>query len=192
MLNSLEFHSQKWVLPLEDKSFIRRVLEEDPGAVDTLESWIRSAAFPYRSRLASQWEDLLQEIRLEAFQLFRDGGLEGKTNLKSYIWTMVNHTCIDHLRKNATWRFTTLEALPPESGVHQDPLAGIRRNNRMRGLLYVLGKVPQDCRDLWRQILAGQSYRQIADSFNISEATLRVRVYRCRKRATELRQQLEV
>lgn len=177
---------------MNDQAFVNRILREEPGAVNTLEAWIGSAANPYRARFASQWEDILQEIRLEIFQLFRGGDFKGKAKLKTYIWSVVNHTCIDHLRKNAAWRFTSLEAIPLEAGSRNNPLDCIIQSNRTRNLLCVLEKVSKDCKELWHRILLGQSYRHIGQQLKITEATVRVRVHRCRKKAAALRQKFEI
>ncbi len=172
---------------MNDKALVKRILQEEPDAIHTLETWIAAAAGPYRGRLGAQWEDILQEIRMELLQLFRRSAFEGKAKLKTYIWSVVNHTCIDHLRKHAAWRFTTLEALPVESGKQNSPLDRILQSDRTQKLLSILEKVSQDCQELWRRILAGQSYQHIGRQLKINEATVRVRVHRCRKKAAALR-----
>ncbi|HSG41131.1 MAG TPA: hypothetical protein VLE27_15945, partial [Thermoanaerobaculia bacterium] len=57
-------------------------------------------------------------------------------------------------------------------------------------LLRVLEKVPQDCQEMWRMIVAGLSYREMSLRLNVAEGTLRVRVLRCRERATTVRDEL--
>jgi RNA polymerase sigma factor (sigma-70 family) len=57
-------------------------------------------------------------------------------------------------------------------------------------LLRVLEQVPQDCREMWRMIFAGLSYREMSLRLSVAEGTLRVRVLRCRERAVAARREL--
>jgi hypothetical protein len=54
----------------------------------------------------------------------------------------------------------------------------------------VLSKVSQDCKDLWRMLVAGMSYREMSEQLGVAEGTLRVRVLRCREKAAALRRDL--
>jgi RNA polymerase sigma factor (sigma-70 family) len=57
-------------------------------------------------------------------------------------------------------------------------------------LLRVLDRVPADCRELWRMIHAGLSYREMSTRLGVAEGTLRVRVLRCREKAVAVRAEL--
>jgi len=169
---------------------VKLFLQEDSAAVGLVDSWIRAAALPFRGRLAGDWEDILQEIHLEVFQQLRGGAFQGQARLKTYVWSTAIHTCIDSLRKQATWKFTTLESL--QTGLTgATPLDEIQRSSKNRHLLQVLQKTSHDCRELWRLVLDGLNYRQIGARLKINEGTVRVRVHRCRKNAIALRHKLE-
>jgi DNA-directed RNA polymerase specialized sigma24 family protein len=58
-------------------------------------------------------------------------------------------------------------------------------------LFQIVEQMSGDCRDLWRSIAAGQSYRQMSRQLGVSEGALRVRVLRCRRRALEIRESLK-
>jgi hypothetical protein len=55
----------------------------------------------------------------------------------------------------------------------------------------VLQRLSADCVRLLRMVAAGLSYRTMAAEVEASEGALRVRVLRCRRRALEIRRELE-
>ena len=170
---------------LDDGQLVSGFLAEDHRAIEQLDQWIRRAAHSFRFRLGACWEDELQEVRLEVFQLLRKGNFEGRSSLKSYVWQVANHTCIDFMRKKNLWKFTTLEHVAND--LVTQPPRNLESADEARGLLRLLGKMPSECRKLWQMILSGCPYQQMSDQLNISEGTLRVRVHRCRKKAAALR-----
>jgi DNA-directed RNA polymerase specialized sigma24 family protein len=72
------------------------------------------------------------------------------------------------------------------AGLHVPPSNREDRDLLMR----VLERVSPDCRGMWRLILAGLSYREMSGRLNVAEGTLRVRVLRCREKASALREEL--
>ena len=175
---------------MNDMELVSHFLRENKSAVTRVDAWIRTAAAPFRHRLGADWEDTLQEIRLEVLQLLRRDSFKGRARLKTYIWSIANHTCIDHLRKKAHWNTTTLETLQADPN-SASPLDNIQRVDHNRLLLKVLQKVSPECRQLWRLVLDGLSYRQIGNRLKLNEGTVRVRVHRCRKTAIALRRRLD-
>jgi RNA polymerase sigma factor (sigma-70 family) len=105
---------------------------------------------------------------------------------------VVSHTCLDQIRAQSKWQLTDLDALdlgdnpssslPPATASHEDRDL----------LLRVLSKVSQDCKELWKMLVAGMSYREMSEQLGVAEGTLRVRVLRCREKATALRRDLLV
>ena len=88
---------------------IEAYLRGDAEAVAEVDRWIQSAARPYFRRLASQWDDVLQEVRLEVFKALSGGQFRGDANLKTYVWRVVSHSCLDMVRKASRWRWTDVE-----------------------------------------------------------------------------------
>jgi RNA polymerase sigma factor (sigma-70 family) len=171
-----------------DEEVVSRYLDGDAEAVGTVDSWIARAAWPYQRRLSSRWEDLLQDVRLEVTRLFGQGKFRGESSLRTYLWQVVSHTCLDQLRSQGRWQWAELEALdeggsligPPPAGSHEDRDL-VRR---------VLGRMSGECRELWRLIARGHSYREMSGRLGVAEGTLRVRVLRCREKAVALRGEL--
>ena len=94
-----------------DSDLVQLFLQGDAEVVRTVDGWISQAAWSYRQRLSEEWEDILQEIRLELTRLLSRGSFRGDSSLKTYLWRVVNHTCIDRLRRNSRWRWQGLEDL---------------------------------------------------------------------------------
>src|SRR5205085_1653053 len=83
----------------EDQEIITRFLRHESEAAHVIEGWIARAASPFRQRLGLQWEDVLQEVSLEVTRLLERGSFRGESSLKTYLWRIVNHACINQLRQ---------------------------------------------------------------------------------------------
>lgn len=174
----------------EDQDMVARFLRGEADAVGTVDGWISRAAWPYQRRLVNRWDDVLQDIRLEITRLFSQGKFRGESSLRTYLWRVVSHTCLDQIRAEGRRQWTDLEEL--EQGTSDSPLvdpAPVRHEDRDL-LLRVLERVSGDCRDLWRMIVAGLSYRDMSLRMGVAEGTLRVRALRCREKAIALRAEL--
>jgi RNA polymerase sigma factor (sigma-70 family) len=175
----------------EDRLLILGMLRGDDSSMATIDGWIRRAAMPFRRRLEHQWDDLLQDLRLEVFRLLKEERFRGDSSLRSYLWQVVGHSCLDRIRSARRWRWTDLEEavtvdaeLPPSTS--RPPTWNATRDLLMR----VLERMPQACRRLWEMIYAGWSYPEMSRRVGVSEGALRVRVLRCRRRAGEVRGEL--
>ncbi len=176
----------------DDERTIAGFLAGDREAVERVDGWLRQAAAGYRRRLAPQWDDLLQDVRLEATRLLRDGRFRGEASLKTYLWRVTAHTCLDRIRAGERWNLVEYEAGAAEEA---DPAAVMPRPARGWSpdrdlLLRVVARMDGGCRDLWRMVIEGLSYREMSRHTGVSEGALRVRVLRCRKRAIEVRDEL--
>jgi RNA polymerase sigma-70 factor (ECF subfamily) len=175
----------------EDTRLVERYLQGEGDAHATVEGWIGCAARPYRRRLGPRWEDVLQDVRLEVTRLLNQGTFRGESSLKTYLWRVVCHTCLDRLRSQARWQWTELDGLPEweSEAILTAPGPGVMQESKDL-LLRVLEGVSEECHRLWTMILQGLSYREMSERTGVSEGALRVRVLRCRKRAIELRAEL--
>ena len=175
----------------EDAQLVARYLQGDADAHATVEQWLAGAARPFRRRLGPRWEDVAQDIRLEITRLLGQGTFRGESSLKTYLWRVACHTCLDRLRSQSRWQWTELDALPEweADAILTDPAPALEQEAKDL-LLRVVEQVPEECRTLWGMVLEGLSYREMSDRVGVSEGALRVRVLRCRKRAVELRREL--
>ncbi len=175
----------------EDAEIVAGFLRDEAPAVATVDDWICRAARSFRRRLAHEWDDLLQDLRLEVFQLLKDHRFRGDSSLKSYLWQVVGHSCLDRIRAARRWRWSDLEEAATagvEPTASADHLAAWSPARDL--LMRVLERMPQGCRQLWEMIVIGLSYREMSARAGASEGALRVRVLRCRQRATRVRAEL--
>jgi RNA polymerase sigma factor (sigma-70 family) len=171
-----------------DQEVVSRYLQGDAEAVGTVDSWISRAAWPYQRRLSGRWEDVLQDVRLEVTRLLGQGKFRGESSLRTYLWQVVSHTCLDQLRTLGRWQWTELEEVDERGSALAAQPSGRHEDRDL--VQRVLGRVSGDCRQLWRLIAMGHSYREMSQRMGVAEGTLRVRVLRCREKAVALRREL--
>jgi len=172
-------------------AYIAAYLDGDAEVVAEVDQWIQSAARSYYRRLASQWDDVLQDVRLEVFKAFSSGQFRGDASVKTYVWRVVNHSCLDLVRKASRWRWTDVEDSREAQEIADRKMRDESVSLSTTDLLTkVMEQVSEECRKLWQMIFAGLSYREMSEQTEAKEGALRVRVLRCRKKALELRDQL--
>lgn len=174
-------------MPVSDLEVVAQFLRGEEPAVAAVDGWIAAAAWPFQRRLANRWDDVLQDVRLEVTRLLGQGKFRGESSLRTYLWQVVSHTCLDQLRAQSRWQWTDLEALDEKPGRAQQAPA---RHEDRDLVERVLRRVSGECRDLWRWIALGHSYREMSARLGVAEGTLRVRVLRCREKAMALRRDL--
>ena len=171
----------------EDVQLAADFARGDARALATVDEWLSRAASPFRRRLAADWEDILQEVRLEALRLLRQGSFRGDSSLRTYLWQVTAHTCIDALRRRQ--RRPSGEPLDVDGHLPSpsaSPLDRVLARESRQAFLAVRDAVSRECRELWDLILEGLSYRDIGARLGVAEGALRVRALRCRRRAAEL------
>jgi RNA polymerase sigma-70 factor, ECF subfamily len=170
----------------EDVATAEGFLRGDAAAVALVDRWIAGAAASFRGRLAADWPDILQDSRLEVLRLLRASSWRGDSALKTYVWRVVAHNCIDALRRRRRRPVEELgDAETTVPSPDPSPLDRVLDEDARRRLLTALEAVPADCRQLWGSILRGLSYQEISREMGVAEGALRVRAHRCRKRAIE-------
>jgi RNA polymerase sigma-70 factor (ECF subfamily) len=174
----------------DDREVVARFLQGEAEAVGTVDVWISRAAWPYQRRLADHWDDVLQDVRLEVTRLLTEGKFRGESSLRTYLWRVVSHTCLDQLRARSKWRWAELDALEQGEGPAGAVAAPAYSPEQRDLLARVLERVPRECRQMWRMIVAGFSYREMSLRLNVAEGTLRVRVLRCREKAAAMRREI--
>jgi RNA polymerase sigma factor (sigma-70 family) len=171
-----------------DQEMVSRFLQGDAEAVGTVDAWISRAAWPYQRRLSGRWEDVLQDVRLEVTRLLGQGRFRGESSLRTYLWQVVSHTCLDQLRALGRWQWAELEEIDEGASALAMPVTGGHEDRDL--VQRVLERVSGDCRQMWRLIAMGHSYREMSQRMGVAEGTLRVRVLRCREKAVAVRREL--
>ena len=174
-------------MPADDAQLAADYVRGDARAIAHVDLWLSRAASPFRRRLGADWEDVLQEVRVEVLRLLRKGSFRGDSSLRTYLWQVTAHTCIDALRgRQRRPQTDPLEDDAPLPSAEASPLDRVLAGESHKALLAVRDAVSGECRQLWDLILLGLSYRDIGVRLGVSEGALRVRALRCRRRAAEL------
>jgi RNA polymerase sigma factor (sigma-70 family) len=166
-----------------------RLLDGDPEAVSTVRAWIRASFGPYRARLASDLEDLEQDVLIEVTAALRAGEFRGGSKLRTYVRAYVHHKSIDRLRAGSRRQWLDVDQLDLPSRA-PSALEEISRAQTVDLALRVVEEMPESCRELWQMLREGMRYQEMSRRLGVSEGTLRARVLRCRKRALEVRERL--
>ncbi len=175
---------------MNDEELISGLLSGEPETVELVRAWMRASFVPYRSRLASDLEDLEQEILLEVTSALREDRFERRSSLRTYVRTYVSHKCIDQLRARARREWLDVDALELPSSA-PSPLERVASTEMTDLALRRLEDTAEACRELWQMLREGMKYREMSERLGVAEGTLRVRVLRCRKAALELRETLQ-
>ncbi len=170
----------------DDTEIVSGFLAGEGDAAEIVATWITVSTLSFRRRLGDDWEDAHQEAITELTGALRAGKFQGRGTLKAYVKRVANTTCLDRLRRYRRWKMVEIEEchLGFADGEHE------RLGERLDlwdQLGRILAQVPENCRHLWRMIIEGLSYREMSRLTGVSDATLRVRVLRCRRRALEIR-----
>jgi RNA polymerase sigma-70 factor (ECF subfamily) len=171
----------------DDARTIACYLRGDLDAVALVERWLALAAGPFRRRLGLEWEDVLQDARLEAFRQLSAARFRGEARLKTYLGRVACLTCIDAVRRlRRRPPMETDETAAEVPSPEPSPLDLTLRRDTDRSVRAVLDSTSPQCQELWRMIHQGLSYKEMASRVGVAEGTLRVRVHRCRCEALEV------
>ncbi len=165
-------------------------LNGDPKTIAAIREWIQWTASTYRAKFGPDLEDLEQEILLALTLSLREGKFRGDSSLQTYVRRFAHYKCIDRVRAHTRRTWVDVEDMNLED---PDPSIQDRLESREAAslLLRVLEETPESCRELWRFLEEGLSYREMGQRLDVAEGTVRVRMLRCRKKALELRRRYE-
>ena len=171
---------------MDDRTIAAGFLQGDVEAATIVDQWLARASSSFRRSLAEDWDDLQQELRMEMLQLLREGRYRGESSLKTFTWQVAVHSCLDAVRRKRH-RPAAGDDLLDHSLQASDPspFDSLVEAERTQRLWMALQAMSQECRALWRFILDGLSYKEIAVRLAVTEGALRVRAHRCCKRAEE-------
>lgn len=167
----------------DDRQLITDFLRGERAAIEQIEDWLQQAALRYRQPLAMPWEDVQQELLLEATGLLQRGAFRGDSRLRTYLWRVANCICLNLLRDQARERLSDLDAeVDRLQAPGSSPLERVLKKESVSDLTRLMEVMPE-CRKLWVMILGGKSYREMSRELGVSTGSLRVKVLRCRRKA---------
>jgi RNA polymerase sigma factor (sigma-70 family) len=180
----------------DDDSIIAGYLRSEPEAERQIDDWIAAAAWPFQQLLASDWEDALQEARLETFITFKKGSFRGESKLKTFVARITCNTCIDWRRAaKARGQVEEIDEETDYSDVTPGKIQALpdqELEKRERWEIYqrILTKLSPDCHKRLEMFRAGMSRRQMGQLLGAKPETVGVQVFRCLQQAGELARQL--
>lgn len=174
----------------DDADILRQFLNASDAAANEVFGWVRLGAWSFRARLRDEWEDAVSDAMVQVTEALRNDRWTGAGPLEAYVRRIAATTCLDRIRHRRRWRLTGLEDtdLPP---VNRSPADLVEAADVWRLSRMVLARLPDDCVELLRRVSEGLSYREMAADSDVGEGALRVRVLRCRRRAVEIRDEIE-
>jgi RNA polymerase sigma-70 factor, ECF subfamily len=144
------------------------------------ESLIRVAARIINDRETAL--DIVHDVFVSVLE--KEGGFDGRSSLKTYLYRIVINKSIDARRRRMRGR-EVLELYGKEfAGSGSDPHASVDNRDLVRRLL---AGVPDKYRiPLILAEVDGMSYDEIGETLRLSANTARTRVFRCRERLRAL------
>jgi RNA polymerase sigma factor (sigma-70 family) len=166
----------------EDRRLIEGYLAGRQASHRTIERWILRVIDRRYTSLRQEREDLRQQVHEKLVRGLQAGGFRHGSSLKTFVTSVVHHTCIDALRRRYLVRWEAAgDDLPAEWG---DPYHHLERLERRHILHRLLHLSPEICRTLWRLIfLERLDYRAVGRRLAIPEGTVKSRVFGCRQKA---------
>ena len=125
-------------------------------------------------------EDLVQESIFRVFASLRSGSFRGEASLRTFGQRIAEYTCLEHIRRIRNHAEVDASRIPEASSMN-GPEGLFLRAEKHQEDLRKLAQMPPECRALFRMIFIERlSYAEVARRCGISEAAVKLRVYRCR------------
>ncbi len=167
------------------ESLLERIRTGDREFVDDLRSVVTRIAYKWNWTDRESVDDIAQDCLVKIINNLRAGKFEGRSSLKTYVYTIVRRTCIDYYRSARVVETTDVDnvtLIDPRPSAEDNLMTQDTRRIAARVLL----TLPADCRKLWRVIFFGKrNYRQAADHLGLREGTVKRRMWECRRLARE-------
>jgi RNA polymerase sigma factor (sigma-70 family) len=159
--------------------------KEQEQGIAQVTSWVRAVVkgggWGFRDP-----EAVTQEILMTLVTLVRKGRVEHPEGFLKYARTVAKRTCLDtYYRQQRTQQHesTSPEGFDPADP--SDPTHGsFEQRERLAALKYLVQKLSDDCRQLWRLIYIEKlSSELVAERLGLSAINVRVRAHRCLEKA---------
>jgi RNA polymerase sigma factor (sigma-70 family) len=175
-----------------DAELVRQFLAGERQAVDGVTLWIQRVGGSFRQRLGAGWDDVIQDVLIELTSLCRRGAYRGEGTFHNYVKKVTVNACIKRLRQRQRRRWDLFGNLDEALGAAGlEPVASEIDRFTLDIVERIWAQASPACQRLWRWIVQGYSYQDIAELEGESSGTLRVRALRCRRSAEAERQRLE-
>ncbi len=167
--------SRSALLPYATHSIARRLLDNDPEAVGEVMRWISAAlTVPRYWSLRGDWPDLLQEAMARVLDSLRHERFDPTRDLRLYVQGIARFVSLEEFRRR---RPLVLVEDDDRSSDDPDPES---QAIQIQLVHRVLDMASEDCRELiGLYYLEAKSHPEIASLLQISEGTIKSRLFRC-------------
>jgi len=174
----------------KDRRTIESYLAGSEPEFRLVDGWVmHEIDLRYRS-LRAEREDLGQRVHEKLVANLRAGEFRSESTFRTYLVSVVHHTCIDALRRRFLRETEELSEDAPASW--GNPYRAVQAREARQILHQVLRRSPEMCRTLWRLIfLEKLHYREIGARLGIPSGTVKSRMHACRQKALAILRALE-
>jgi RNA polymerase sigma factor (sigma-70 family) len=180
--------------PLAERLLLEGYLAGREKELHTVQTWVLTEIGLRYPWLRDEREDLAQRVHEKLLVSLRGGRFRHESTLRTFVTSIVHHTCIDAIRKRY------LPRLADETGGTEpdqrasdwgNPYLDLEERETTRILHRVLHLSSESCRRLWRMIFFDRiPYDEIAARLLIPSGTVKSRVFNCRQKALGLYRKL--
>ena len=128
--------------------------------------------------------DILQTVYIKIIE--GKAVFNGKSNFKTWIFSVIRNTSIDYLRKNSIKRLFSLSKVNENATTNENPIS-IEANERNKIMHALLSKLSLKQREILHLVFyQGMTIEEAAEVLNVSLGTARTHYERGKKRMKEL------
>jgi len=161
--------------------FLKKLRSGDGAAYEELVNKYNQKIFSLAFSLVSDREDALditQDVFIKIYNSI--ASFSEKSSLSTWIYTVTKNTCYDYLRKRQR---TTTEEIPDDlaSDIEITPEAMLEKLENKRLVRECINKIPLKYKTpLILKEFQNLSYKEIAEICDVSEGTVKSRIYRAK------------
>lgn len=170
----------------DDQQYIDKVLQGDTNSFANLVDKYKDLVYSLVIKMTKnreEAEEISQDTFIKAFQNLEK--FKGESKFSTWLYKIAYRTCLDTLKKNKNHRSNydineiTLNQIKSTDSILND----LERKDRANVMKDCLDKLPSEERSiLWMFYFDELSLKEIIEVTNLSEANLKVKLHRARKR----------
>ena len=173
------------MVELAANQLLRRIREHDHELIAELRQIIDRVARKFNWTDSESADDIAQDCFIKVVENLSSGKFEGRSSFKTYVYTIVRRTCIDYYKSHRAVELVDIDRVSiadPTNSQEDQVMDQQQRKTAYR----VLMSLPKECRNLWRAVFFGKrNYKQVAEQLEVSEGTIKRRMWQCRQQARE-------
>ncbi len=170
----------------EQQSLVDALKNNDEQVLRTLyvENFRKTEVFILKNNgTAAQAKDFYQEAVIATWQNVKDDKFtpQSETALQGYLYTIAKNKWLDYVRSSQFKKTQRMENIVfSENGEAYDVEVNLEQEIKLNIIAENFKKLGEECRELLKQFYyQKKSLREIAEVYNIGEASARNKKYRC-------------